>query len=185
MKTFLLFAIMLLSSLKLDAQSVAVNENTGTVITFDTVKFETESNTYTFIGNVNFKSENTKIENAKTVIYDSVFSNFDLSPFLILVETTEDGVNLVCMEGCAFKELSFSLKNFVSQAIDQNGMCSADRKYAEKNAHSPQFLFTLIKTNEGIQLNGIEGTAWKELSFSCHGGMCHQFIDQNGMTDRE
>ena len=44
------------------------------------------------------------------------------------------------------------------------------------------YLFTITKTKDGITLTGIEGTAWKELSFSLQKNG-RQSIDQFGMTD--
>jgi hypothetical protein len=45
------------------------------------------------------------------------------------------------------------------------------------------FLFLINKTKDGLTFEGVKGTAWKSLSFSCPNGRCHQFIDQNGMTE--
>jgi hypothetical protein len=42
-------------------------------------------------------------------------------------------------------------------------------------------LFTITKTNDGIVLKGIEGTAWTDLSFSLSENG-RQAIDQFGMT---
>lgn len=115
----------------------------------------------------------------------SVFSKSEeteKTKFLILLEKTKDGIKLSGVQGCAFKELSFSLKDYNSQAIDQFGMSSLKRDKPEKDNNLANFLFTIKKTKEGFSLEGIEGSTWKNLSFNCS-GTCRQFIDQNGMTD--
>lgn len=102
----------------------------------------------------------------------------EISKFLILVETTNDGgIKLTCKEGCAWKELSFNIPGTEkSQAIDQYGMTS------KEESRGSSFLFTIKKTKDGLNFEGLKGTAFKNLSFSCPKGNCHQAIDQNGMT---
>ena len=103
--------------------------------------------------------------------------------FRILVETTENGIKLTSEEGCAFKELSFTLMEGQSQSIDQFGMNTEQRAEKNKDKNLADFLFSIIKTKEGISLFGIKGTSWKELSFSCPESGCKQLIDENGMAD--
>jgi bla regulator protein BlaR1 len=107
----------------------------------------------------------------------------ELTKFLILVETTDDGIILTSEQGCAFKKLTFTLKDDNTQAVDQFGMSSLNRDKTVKNSNLANFLFTIKKTKEGLSFEGIEGTAWKKLSFSCPKGKCYQYIDQYGMTD--
>ena len=103
----------------------------------------------------------------------------ELSKFLILVETTNEGIKLTSKEGCAWKELSYNIPGSQSQAIDQYGMTKSKTKEESTNSG---FLFTIKKTEEGLSFEGIKGTAWKNLTFTCFKGNCHQFIDQHGMT---
>lgn len=111
--------------------------------------------------------------------YNSVFSQTETTPeltkFLILVETTADGIKLTGQQGCIFKELTFTLKAGNSQAIDQFGMTS------KEGSKGSSFLFTIKKTKDGLSFEGLKGTAFKKLSFSCPEGNCHQAIDQRGM----
>lgn len=113
--------------------------------------------------------------------YNTVFSQTETTPeltkFLILVETTDDGIKLTGQQGCVFKELSFTLKAGNSQAIDQFGMTS------KEISKGSGFLFTIIKTNDGLSFEGLKGTAFKKLSFSCPKYNCHQAIDQRGMIE--
>lgn len=120
-----------------------------------------------------------------TGAFSSAFSKSDKpeqTKFLILVEKTKDGIKLSGVQGCAFKELSFSLKDNNPQAIDQFGMSSLKRDKPEKDSNLANFLFTIKETKEGFSFEGLEGSTWKELAFSCS-GTCRQFIDENGMTD--
>jgi hypothetical protein len=113
--------------------------------------------------------------------YNSVFSQSETTPeltkFLILVETTDDGIKLTGQQGCVFKELTFTLKADKSQAIDQFGMTS------KEESKGSSFLFTIKKTKDGLSFEGLKGTYFKKLSFSCPKGNCHQAIDQRGMTE--
>jgi hypothetical protein len=115
----------------------------------------------------------------------------ELAEFLIVLERTDDKIHLSCKQGCLFKELSFS--QFIDfwnlftfsrpQGINEGGMTSIlSNKTVDENS---DFLFTIKKTKEGIQLKGIKGTAWKSLSFSCPDNNCQQAIDQYGMTTTE
>ena len=104
-----------------------------------------------------------------------------LGDFLILVETTKDGIKLTGKEGCAWKELSFSYKSHSNQAIDQYGMTSLKQDLDETSNDPSSFLFTINKTKDGLSFEGIVGTAWENLSFSCPKVGCRQYIDQNGM----
>lgn len=113
--------------------------------------------------------------------YHSVFSQTETTPelakFLILVETTDDGIKLTGQQGCVFKILTFTLNAGKSQAINQFGMTS------QEVSKVSNFLFTIKKTKDGLSFEGLKGTAFKKLSFSCPKANCHQAIDQSGMTE--
>lgn len=101
------------------------------------------------------------------------------SKFLLLIENTEDGIKITSSKGCAFKELTFSLKEGQIQEIDQFGIrCSDDEIVKDDNL--TLFRFTIKKVEGGLSFEGIDGTTWKKLSFSCPIN-CSQLIDQNGM----
>ena len=107
------------------------------------------------------------------------------SNFLILVETIDDGLKLSGQEGCAWKELTFTLNQDKPQAIDQYGMTSSNRRKPVENKNLTNFLFIIKKKKEGISLEGKEGTAWLTLNFSCPNGKCSQYIDFNGMSVKD
>ena len=106
----------------------------------------------------------------------------EASNFLLLIENTKDGVKLTSSKGCAFKTLSFTLKEGETREIDQRGMRNTNDKVV-KDDDLAFFRFKITKVKEGTALNvaleGIEGTAWKHLSFSIPSGS--QLIDENGM----
>ena len=105
----------------------------------------------------------------------------DLKDFKIVVEKTDNGIKLTSTEGSAWVDLAFSIDDDLPQAIDEHGMTKTDKVSSEKDANLADFLFTITKTENGIILKGIEGTAWTDLSFSLTENR-KQAIDQFGMT---
>ncbi|WP_196889464.1 hypothetical protein [Aureivirga sp. CE67] len=101
--------------------------------------------------------------------------------FKISIEKTENGLKMKSLEGTAWIDLSFSLKNDKPQAIDEFGMTSLKDTKPKESQDLANFKFTISKTDEGVTLKGLEGTAWKELSFSILDNE-KKIIDQNGMT---
>lgn len=105
----------------------------------------------------------------------------DLNEFKITIEKTDHGLKMQSDKGSAWVDLSFNLSENKLQAIDENGMTQLGELPTRRNLKFADYLFTITKTKEGITLNGIEGTAWKELSFSLQENG-RQAIDQYGMT---
>jgi hypothetical protein len=97
------------------------------------------------------------------------------------VENTENGIKMQSIEGGAWINLSFSIKNDQPQAIDEYGLTELEKISPKKDTNLADFLFTITKTEKGIVLKGIEGTAWTDLSFSLTEKE-KQAIDQFGMT---
>lgn len=106
----------------------------------------------------------------------------ELKDFKIMIENTEDGIIMESLKGSAWVNLSFSMGNDKPQAIDEYGMTELDHISPAKDSILADYLFTITKTRSGITLTGIEGTAWKDLSFTLpQNGK--QTIDQFGMTE--
>ena len=105
----------------------------------------------------------------------------DLKEFKIIIEKTEKGLKMKSDKGSAWIDLSFSLANNNPQAIDEYGMTQLGKVSTDKDPKLADYLFTITKRKEGITLTGVEGTAWKELSFSLKKNG-RQAIDQFGMT---
>lgn len=106
----------------------------------------------------------------------------DLKEFKITIEKTDNGIKMQSDKGSAWVDLSFSLTNNKPQAIDEYGMTQLGKVATNKDPNLADYLFTITRTKEGITLTGIEGTAWKELSFSLRENS-RQAIDQFGMTE--
>ena len=99
----------------------------------------------------------------------------ETSKFLILIENTKSGIKMTCSQGCAFQELTFSLKNGQIQEINQFGM-SGGNDDDDNNNEPATFQFSIQKTKDGFALDGIKGTSWLELSFKGS-----HWINQNGI----
>ncbi len=107
----------------------------------------------------------------------------ELKDFKIIIKKTNEGIEMLSIEGSAWKTLSYNVNNEVPQAIDEYGMTELNKVSSLKDSNLADFLFTLTKTESGITLKGIEGTVWTDLSFSLpeHG---KQAIDQFGMINQ-
>ena len=105
----------------------------------------------------------------------------ELKDFKVIVEKTDNGIKMKSEKGSAWIDLSFSLNNDRPQAVDEYGMTELKNVSENKNEKLADFLFTITKTENGIELKGIEGTAWTELKFSLAENK-KQAIDQFGMT---
>ncbi|NKI25495.1 hypothetical protein HCG49_02840 [Arenibacter sp. 6A1] len=106
----------------------------------------------------------------------------EFKDFKIVVEKTEKGIKMASVKGSAWIDLAFNINNNQPQAIDEYGMTELDNISSDKDTNLADFLFTVSKTDDGIALKGIEGTAWKELSFSLSENE-KQGIDQFGMVN--
>lgn len=109
-----------------------------------------------------------------------------VAKFSILVETVGDEVKLSCSEGCAWKQLSFSTSvKGEPEAVDQFGMTTIPRNALKEDPNISNFLITIKRTNEGVTLEGKEGTIWPSLTFDCPDGKCMRPIDGWGMSDQK
>ncbi len=105
----------------------------------------------------------------------------DLQDFKILLERTSKGIKMKSAQGSAWIDLSFSLKQNVPQAIDEYGMTDLNKVTSQKDENLADFLFTVTKTKDGLELKGLQGTAWTDLSFTLN-NRNQQAIDAYGMT---
>lgn len=105
----------------------------------------------------------------------------DLKDFKLVVENTKTGFNMQSIEGTAWKKLSFNLNTNQAQGIDEYGMTDLDQVSPKKDANLADFLFTITKTNKGVELKGIEGTAWETLSMTLSFDGEKFIVDQFGI----
>lgn len=103
--------------------------------------------------------------------------------FKITVERNGREIRLMCTEGCLWKELSYS-NDKSTQAINTSGMTTLRDTPDGFDDRKTGFLFTLAKTNDGLSLQGLWGTAWKALDFSLKNGRS-AVINELGMMDGE
>ncbi|MCP4484554.1 MAG: hypothetical protein GY823_08350 [Flavobacteriaceae bacterium] len=118
---------------------------------------------------------------ASSVITAQEKKSIDLKDFKIIVEKTDNGLKMKSLEGSAWIDLSFNLQNDQQQAIDEYGMTELNEVSSNKDSNPADFLFIITKTNSGIKLKGIEGTAWVELSFTLTKNK-KQVFNQYGVT---
>jgi len=85
-------------------------------------------------------------------------------------------------KGSAWIDLSFSLANDKTKAIDEYGMTQLDKVLYNKDSKLANYLFNITKTKDGVSLTVIEGTDWKELNFTLSENG-KQMIDQFGITE--
>ena len=113
-----------------------------------------------------------------------------LKTFEIIVARSNGGIKLTCTEGCAWKELGFSVTGgSFARSIDQYGVLPLkNNEHSElpgnqlrQTKNAPAFIFTMETTEKGLSFTGLKGTSWKQLSFTCLEN-CQQAIDENGMT---
>lgn len=105
----------------------------------------------------------------------------EFKDFKVIVEKTDTGIKIKSEKGSAWTDLSFSLNNNRPQAVDEYGMTDLKNVSENKDKSLADFLFTITRTENGIELKGIEGTAWTELKFSLAENK-KQAINQFGMT---
>ena len=99
------------------------------------------------------------------------------SKFLIEIENTAYGIFITGVKGCGFSYIEFGLNEGQIQEFDRFGMRSNDSNRISS------FRISIKKTKDGIILEGIEGTKWKELSYTCPTG-CRQLVNQNRLRKR-
>ena len=100
----------------------------------------------------------------------------ELNDFQIVVQTTDYEFKLTCQNGCAWTDLSFTLKPYAIQYVNQNGMTTAHE--TSNSEQVDNLLVKISKSEKSVILEGIEGTAWTRLEFSAS----KQAINQNGKT---
>jgi hypothetical protein len=116
-------------------------------------------------------------QNKNVEIAFSEVTNY-LFDFQIVLETTENGIKFSSQHGCVWKELSYISND--EQIIDQNGIRGSSNLSDSKDS---KFLISVKKSENGLILKGLKGTAWLGLTYNCTSNNCSQAIDQNGMSE--
>lgn len=108
-----------------------------------------------------------------------VTENVTVTPFEISITIADDEVLLQGIEGTAWTDLSFLLKQGSDQVINNTGIstiAASDQLQEDENS----FCFTIKRTENGMALTSNYGTAWQELRFSLK-NYSTQRIDHHGM----
>ena len=102
--------------------------------------------------------------------------------FRIEVGFTAEEIVLKCTRGCAWTDLAWGPVGpaFDAVAVDNFGMTSPSRDLQNRDTDFAAFLFTIQRTENGVQLRGVEGTSWTELSWGC--ASCSVAVDRRGMV---
>jgi hypothetical protein len=102
--------------------------------------------------------------------------------FVITVTSTLRSFELACERGCTWTTLRFSTSpDSAPEVIDQFGLIA---KTPIPNSVQPRpvsFLFAVQRTTSAVKLQGLLGTAWAALTYSCNQNGCTQTIDERGM----
>lgn len=106
-----------------------------------------------------------------------------LTPFLILVESTDDGLKFKCDKGCAWTDLSFALNEDETQGVNQEGMTRGPDDKAFPHELLADFHFEVRKDSNGIYFKSLRGTAWLTLDFASSDGKHHYYFDEYGIRN--
>lgn len=108
-------------------------------------------------------------------------SNSSSVPFKITANYENGELYLKCNSGCAWTDLSFTLKDSQNpQFINEMGMTS--KKDEQKvNPNLDHFLFSFQKSGTRIKCESMLGTDWDQLDFSCTELSCRAIIDKSGV----
>jgi|688.fasta_scaffold16494_17 hypothetical protein len=98
-----------------------------------------------------------------------------IADFHITIQNTPNGIALTSSKGSAWVTLEFTLPYDKPQTINEYGMADP-----VKGLENGSYLFTITRTQSGIKLKGLQGTAWIDLGFSIPSSKA-QSIDQLGM----
>lgn len=109
----------------------------------------------------------------------------ELANYLLTISDTSYGIVLKGIEGTAWEELNFTLQNGTKQAIDQLGITyiseTKERAKEKKPLALKEFKIIVERTDSGIKLESVKGSAWTDLSFTLINNE-PQAIDEYGMT---
>jgi plasmid maintenance system killer protein len=84
--------------------------------------------------------------------------------FEIIVSKTKNGYAMKCNQGCAWKELTFSLAKDEVRYVDASGVSSTE--FTTQLDDLPEFQFKVEEENNLIKLTKLSGSIWEDLGFS-------------------
>ena len=99
--------------------------------------------------------------------------------FKIQVSHTGNQVHMTCLDGCAWKELSFTAKK--NQTMHVNSFGVSETMNSSENPKA-NFAFQLKKEGNRLTLESHEGTTWTQLSFTLNSSPKFVILDNYGMN---
>jgi len=118
------------------------------------------------------------------VISYSVIAQSNSGPVAFKISANYDSgeLYLKCNSGCAWTDLSFTLKDSQTpQFVNEMGMTSK-KDEQRVNTKLDHFLFSFQKEGARIKCESMLGTDWDQLDFSCTEMNCKAVIDKSGVT---
>ena len=104
-------------------------------------------------------------------------STIPLNPFSVVVEHSTTGWRAHCESGCEWMDVSMSCAG-CSVQIDATGIVRASAAKAAPIG----FAFVLVDDGVGKwTARGIQGVAWKKVSWSCDNALCRGRLDEDGV----
>lgn len=159
--------------------NVVVNPNGSHSIIAGNVLLNSNGTHSVFPNNINSNNDyHTNTHNNSVNI--GITSKPTIADFAFIIENTKDGVKITDTNGCAFTELSFSINEGETKAIDQYGMRYTHDKRPNRSINATPFIIQIKKTKAGFLLKGIYGVSFRKLSLECPIGNSVG-INQNGM----
>ena len=107
----------------------------------------------------------------------------DLDQFEIKIRTTKDKIILKCNNGSSWTKLKFPKPDH-AQLIDEHGMTKLEsvKNITQKSDKElSDYMFSIKLENDKVILKGLQGTAWKELTYDCKNKNCTSTINELGM----
>lgn len=134
-------------------------------ITPGTVQLKANKMSFTKTLNKKAQKKLERINRLPTNNIDKV-ENSKPANFEIIVTNTQKGLKLNCTNGCAWKELEFTLLDAQRRQIDEFGLHSNSQNKKLKEKGLNNFLFTIRKVDDAIEMKSFSGIIWIDLGFT-------------------
>ena len=108
-------------------------------------------------------------------------SQSEIKDFFFQIESVDNQLKLTSKTGCGWAELNLHIAPDDKIYLDEYGAMYTleDRDFETSNA--AKFLIAMTITDDRIQLEGLEGTTWENLSFDCPDQNCFKAVTQKGL----
>jgi len=111
----------------------------------------------------------------------SAFSNKP-QKFSFTIEYIHHEIVLTSHKGFTWKSLGYKTTEYNPVYVFRSGIAGG---YNETDLENSRILIKIEKTSNGWRMEGLKGTSWKNLEFSCMKENCRQKINQDGMVEEK